>query len=249
MIKKYSRFLKFAVVGGSGALITFGITYALTEWLHWYYLLSMVVAVAVATIWNYNFNLYWTFKVLVDYKSASYEWEAFYNGNPIQKWWKQSIAKTVWNWLPPNNETLLDVGCGSSPIISKYKFSTGVETNLDKIQFMRQKMPQGNFSCNMPTVQYHNVICIELLEHLEHPEETVEQISKIVRQFGKVIIGTPDYKKPLWHLAEKFTPYKEDHITKLDKVSLEKLCGKYHLYPVKYKYIAGCDLVEMFEKR
>jgi len=250
MIKKYARFLKFAIVGGSGALITFGITYALTEWADWYYLLSMVLAVAIATVWNYNFNLLWTFKVLVDFKSPGYEWESFYNGNPIQKWWKQSIARTVWEWIP-FDETLLDVGCGSSPIISKYSKATGIDTNYDKIHFMTSRVKGVQFYGFIPfkPETYDNIICIEVLEHIEEPETMIATIAEKIKFMGKVVIATPDYKKPIWSVAEKFTPYKDDHCSKLDKKLLEKLCQKYSLYPIKHRYIAGCDLVELFEKR
>jgi hypothetical protein len=248
MIKKYARFIKFCIVGGSGALITFGITYLLTEYYHLWYILSMVIAVAIATVWNYNFNLLWTFKVLVDFRSPGYEWESFYNGNPIQKWWKQSIAKTVWEWIP-SNETLLDVGCGSSPIISKYSKATGIDTNYDKLKFMQTKLKDLQFYGFIPfkPETYENVICIEVLEHLNNPEELIKEIS--ARVIKKVVIATPDYKKPMWSIAEKFTPYKEDHKTKLNRELLESICLKYNLHPVKFRYIAGCDLVELFEKR
>jgi hypothetical protein len=248
MIKKYARFIKFCIVGGSGALITFGITYLLTEYYHLWYILSMVVAVAIATIWNYNFNLLWTFKVLVDFRSPGYEWESFYNGNPIQKWWKQSIAKTVWEWIP-QDETLLDVGCGSSPIISKYSKATGIDTNYDKLKFMQTKLKDLQFYGFIPfkPETYENVICIEVLEHLNNPEELIKEISS--RAVKKVVIATPDYKKLMWSIAEKFTPYKEDHKTKLNRELLESICLKYNLHPVKFRYIAGCDLVELFEKR
>ena len=251
MIKKYAKFWKFCVVGGSGAVITFGITWLLTEKLGMWYMASMVIAVAIATVWNYNFNLMWTFKVLVDFKAPGYEWESFYNGNPIQKWWKRSIANTVWEWIPDIEKTLLDIGCGSSPIIAKYPRATGIDPNYDKIHFMQSKLPDTAFYGFIPLrpETYDNVICIEVLEHLESPENMIAVISQRVNKNGKVVIATPDYKKPLWHLAEKFTPYKDDHITKLDRVTLENLCIKYGLYPIKHKYVAACDLCELFEKR
>lgn len=248
IIRKYQRFLRFCLVGGSGAIITFGITWLLTEQFGLWYMLSMVIAVAIATVWNYNFNLFWTFKTSTKFTDASYEWESFYNGNPIQKWWKQSIAKTVWKWMPDNG-LLLDIGCGSSPIISKYRDAIGIDPNADKIRFIREKLPHTRFGTEVIGSQYDNVLCIEVLEHLDKPMLMIRQIASLLKTGGKVIFATPDYDKYLWHLAEKFTPYKEDHRTKLNKEALEILCRSVALYPVKFKYIAGCDLVELFEKR
>lgn len=248
---KYKKFIKFCAVGGSGALITFAITAFLTEILGFYYLASMVFAVFVATIWNFMLNLMWTFKERKVFTEDSYEWESFYKGNPIQKWWKRSIARTVWEWMPPQEGIkILDVGCGSSPIISKYKDAVGIDLNRNKLAFMSQKLPQQSF--NFELDGYHGfdgILCIELLEHLAEPFEMIMQLSAKVKKGGKVIFATPDYKRFIWSLAERFTPYKEDHCTKLDKKELERLCKSTGLYPVKHKYIATCDLIEMFEKR
>lgn len=250
LIRKYQRFVKFCAVGFSGAIITFGITWILTEQIGIWYMASMVIAVAIATVWNYNFNLFWTFRTSTKFTDANYEWESFYNGNPIQKWWKQSIAKTVWKWIPPEKSgILLDWGCGSSPIISKYKEAIGIDTNLDKLNFMREKLPHTRFGSLVVGDNYDNILCIEVLEHLDKPLGMIMQISGILKTNGRVIFATPDYNKKLWHLAEMFTPYKNDHRTELYKESLEILCRSVKLYPIKYRYVAGCDLIEMFEKR
>ena len=66
---------------------------------------------------------------------------------------------------------------------------------------------------------------------------------------GQAVIATPDYGRLLWHIAEKFTPAGEQHIYKFNRKSLEAMCKKYGLIPLKRKYIAGCDLLELFEKR
>jgi hypothetical protein len=65
---------------------------------------------------------------------------------------------------------------------------------------------------------------------------------------GTAVIATPDYGRGLWKLAEFFTPYKEEHITQFTKESLEEICKKYGLVPVRHKYVATCDLVEEFVK-
>jgi hypothetical protein len=76
----------------------------------------------------------------------------------------------------------------------------------------------------------------------------VANISRCLKKGGTAVIATPDYSKPLWHLAEKFTPYEEEHVTHFNRESLETLCGKYNLIPKKYRYVFTCDLIEMFEK-
>jgi ubiquinone/menaquinone biosynthesis C-methylase UbiE len=247
------KFIKFCIVGGTGAIITFGLTWLLTEELDLWYMGSLVIATIVAMTSNFLFNNYWTFSTkLRNPSDADYEWFAFYHGNPVQKWWKQSIAKIVWNWIP-NSSKLLDIGCGSSPVIGHYSNAIGLEKNEDKVMFMRKRFPKNSF-INMDTTQnlhsnsFDYVLCIEVVEHSKEPEDIIKEISRLLKVYGTCVIATPDYSKILWHIAEKFTPYKDEHITKFTRESLEEMCKKYKLVPNRFRYVAKCDLVEQFTR-
>ncbi len=246
---KYQRFIKFCIVGGTGSLETFGITWLFTEIGGLWYMASLIIAVVVATVSNYTFNTIWTYRLEKSPKEADYEWYAFYKGNLIQKWWKRKIAQIVWGWTDESLSTI-DVGCGSSPIITRYNSdSLGTDFNNNKVTFMKEKCQNVKFtnhSINKISKTFPQVLCLEVIEHLEEPEKMIEQLARL--SDSKVIIATPDYKKWLWHLAEKFTPYKEEHVTRFDKEKLEKACRKFGLEPVRHKYVAGCDLIEEFEK-
>lgn len=248
-----TKYLKFCIVGGTGAIITFGVTWLLTEKIGLWYMGSLVVATIIAMTSNFLFNNYWTFSVKTRTPSdADYDWFAYHHGNPVQKWWKRSIAKTVWGYIPHSSK-LLDIGCGSSPIIGKYKKAIGIDGNEQKITFMREKYPDNMFIPTTNTEAFKDnsfdyVLCIEVIEHSPEPEKLITEISRMLKVYGKAVIATPDYSKILWHIAEKFTPYKEEHCSKFTKGILEELCKKHGLSPAEHKYIAGCDLVEEFIK-
>ncbi len=248
----FRKLVKFGIVGSTGAVITWGGTWILTERLGLWYMTSVILATVLAILWNFLWNLKWTFAQYPDVSDPEYEWYSFYHGNVFQKWWKRSIAKTVWGWVP--NEKILDVGCGSSPIISRYSNAVGLDTNAQKLVFMHQKLPNRLFiNSKLEDRKFRNemfddIICIEVIEHCEHPSSIISEISRVVKNGGKVVIATPDYSKPLWHLAELFTAYKKEHISKFTRESLENICLYYGLKPVKYKYILGCDLIEEFRK-
>lgn len=185
---------------------------------------------------------------------ANYEWDSFFKGSPIQKWWKQSIAKAVWEFVPSCSSPLLDIGCGSSPIISHYPNATGIDINKEKLIFLQNKLPTVTLKAmsadamSFDRNSFNYILCVELLEHLPNPEKTIALISYILKPTGKVVIATPDYSRIHWYLFEKFTAYKEEHIYKFTRKKLEATCKKHGLVPVQYKYIAWCDLVELFEK-
>ena len=119
---------------------------------------------------------------------------------------------------------------------------------------MQRKLQNGCF-LKMPADDldfadnsFDSILCVEVLEHLDDANEAIREIARVLKPKGKAVIATPDYSKLLWHIAERFTAYKEEHITHFTRDSLESICREYGLVPIDYKYIAGCDLVELFEK-
>jgi SAM-dependent methyltransferase len=248
-----TRFFKFCVVGGIGAIITWGLTWLLTEKMSLWYMFSVVIATGIAMINNYILNSTWTFKTVTEPTNPAYDWESYYHGNPMQKWWKRKIAQTVWDWFPIEKD-LLNVGCGSSPIALRYPHSINVDMDTAKLDFMKHRMPLALFvkgdACNLDFHggRFDQVICIEVIEHTPYPEKVVSEISRILKKGGQAIIATPDYSKTLWHVAELFTPYKEWHGAKLTRTAVESLCRENGLVAKQVEYVMGCDLIELFEK-
>jgi putative flippase GtrA len=55
------KFLKFIGINGIGALICFSLGYVLTEYVHMWYMASMLVGLVVGSTWNFLANAIWTF--------------------------------------------------------------------------------------------------------------------------------------------------------------------------------------------
>lgn len=242
---------KYQVMSGITDGIYLGFLALFVEVLGLWYMLGAFLSAALVFPVKFGVasSLIWSKRI--DTKDADYEWQAFYKGSIAQKWWKRRIAKIVWGWVPDASK-LLDIGCGSSPIIARYgKDATGIDINKDKIKLMKKKLPDVNYyavKVDRLYGKYDHILCIEVLEHLEEPEKMVKKISRLLKIGGLVVFATPDYGRPLWYLAELFTPYKEEHVIKFTRKSLEELCQKYALSPLSHKYVAGCDLVEVFVK-
>jgi ubiquinone/menaquinone biosynthesis C-methylase UbiE len=185
---------------------------------------------------------------------ADFEWEAFYRGHPVQRWWKQGIAKVVWEMVP-SSDSLLEIGSGSSPIVSHYPKAVVVDLNEDKLRFLKGKLPSLTIrvmsACKLdfPKESFEHVLCLEVLEHLPSPKACVEEVARVLKLKGRAVFATPDYNRWHWYLAERFTAYKDGHIHKFNRKDLEMLCARHRLMPVRYQYVAAADLVELFEKR
>jgi len=251
------RFTKFCIVGFTGAIITFGITYILTEYANLWYMASLIFATTLAMISNFTFNNIWTFKDRQELKAKpteyNYDWEGYYNGSLIQKWWKQTLAKKVWQFTLADSK-LLDIGCGSSPIIGGYKNATGIDLNGSKIAFIKSKYPELRFmrmdaeNLEFGDNSFDSVLCIELVEHLKNPKIVISEIARVLKESGVAVIATPDYGRPWWYLAELFTPTKQEHVYKFTRKKLKNMCKEFGLELLDYDYVAGCDLIAAFGK-
>jgi dolichol-phosphate mannosyltransferase len=251
---RYRRFIRFCIVGGSGTLMHLAIVWIMTEAVGLWYMFSICIAVAIVVTWNFTLNSLWTFSHEKNPDDHDYDWYGYHKGNPAQKWWKRSIAKTVWRWIP-SSSTMLDIGCGTSPIITQYPNAIGIDTNSQKLRFMRKLLPKQKFlkakegcSLKFNSNSFDYVICIEVLEHLKNPDRMIQEIARVLKPKGQTILATPDYNRLWWYIAEFFTPTREQHISKFSRKKLEEACSKYGLTPVQHKYVLGCDLIEMFEK-
>jgi 2-polyprenyl-3-methyl-5-hydroxy-6-metoxy-1,4-benzoquinol methylase len=267
--KGLNQFIKFAVVGGTGALINFFFTYVLTEGAHLWYMLSLVLATFIAMLWNFYFNKYWVF---VNQKSADdsdYDYYAFYNGNPLQKWWKQQIAQKVAAMV--EGENILDFGCGSSPICNMLngQHYYGLDGNEDKINFMNRfglanrkfahvtfenfKM-KGIMDC-LP--EYDTTMTIEVIEHMPNKQNAqmlLNCLSRATCKGGVVVIATPNYDSKLWIIIEKLygllmdKAYAYDHITHFNEYSLIQMAQRAGLVHEVTSTILGADMICKFRK-
>ena len=61
LIIQWKNLLKFAAVGASGAVINLFIIWILTDFGHFFYLLSALVSIEISILWNFAFNTRLTF--------------------------------------------------------------------------------------------------------------------------------------------------------------------------------------------
>ena len=58
----WKKFFRYAIVGGSGSVLSWGIVYGLTEWCHLWYMASVIITTFVIVTYNYILNALWTFR-------------------------------------------------------------------------------------------------------------------------------------------------------------------------------------------
>lgn len=90
-------------------------------------------------------------------------------------------------------KNVLDIGCGSAFKLLKYfqeVESTGVEIE-PTLTYLRSKYPDGRWiNPEMERGEFDMVICADVIEHVENPEELITLINSIKSRF--IVFSTPD---------------------------------------------------------
>ncbi len=129
--------------------------------------------------------------------------------DPIALLRHESKAKLPWvldkikmHFANPENTTVLDVGCGggflSNALATHYYKVTGVDMSVESLNVAKRhdatktvtyleadayKLPFANESFDVITA-------MDFLEHVEHPEQVVKEISRILKPKGIFIFHT-----------------------------------------------------------
>ncbi len=184
--------------------------------------------------------------------SADYDERAFYSIIPIQRFWHRSRHHFAVTWAR-GHERILDAGCGSSLIVQSLNHVVGMDFNLSKLRFLRRyRMPlvRGSaFALPFCDQSFDCVISQEVIEHLPYDEGIFEEMRRVLKPGGIVILGTPDYATWVWRTIEPvygfLMPggYKDEHITHFTRESLTEIMVRLGFAVEEVAYVGGSDLL------
>ena len=101
------------------------------------------------------------------------------------------------------NLRVLDIGCGSgygSQILRNAHSYLGVDISDEAVEACRQKFNAPNVSFRVADAsnldfgdqEFDLITCFEVLEHVEHPEDIVRQVKRVLSSTGIFVSSTPD---------------------------------------------------------
>lgn len=267
----WKRFASFCAISGVGWLAFLLTTYVCTDVLRWHVSIGPLVGVGTKTAMNIIMQQAITFGYLGEQrkkqaqgamsKRANYDWNAYFHGNPLQKWWKHRIASIAVEMVGGRNP-VCDIGVGSSPVLSLLpgEQKVGVDIDAGKVAFMQEMDETSLYICGkgedtgLEEGHYTAVLCLEVLEHHAHPYELVKELARIAKVGGKVVIATPDFSKLLWNVIEVLygllmrKGYHLEHGMKFTESAVVALCEGVGLEWVRTESVLGADLVMEFRK-
>ncbi|MDQ6709131.1 MAG: glycosyltransferase [Candidatus Dormibacteraeota bacterium] len=179
-----------------------------------------------ARLWHFALSYLRTFLAMWRLRnsiaSADYDSRAFDSAIPLQRYWQRGRHRTI-TALAQGFTRVLDVGCGSSRILASIPGMTGLDIQLHKLRFARRfgnLLVHGSiFAIPFPDASFDCLICSEVIEHIPAEEKAIDELSRVLKIGGRLILGTPDYDKWQWRTLEwlyaRLSPggYADEHIT------------------------------------
>ena len=123
-----------------------------------------------------------------------------------QEWYYQFVRREIAPLLPEHAENVLEIGCGDGATLNWLRetghaqWLTGIEINPEaaEVAFSRlDKIYQGDADLhlkNMPPQSQDLVLCLDVLEHLQDPWQTLKRISALIKPGGSLIVSLPNIR-------------------------------------------------------
>jgi SAM-dependent methyltransferase len=140
-------------------------------------------------------------------ESADYDYRAFDSPIFLQRFWQRRRFRYVTR-LAAGQGPVLDVGCGSSRIISALPpLSVGLDVAPNKLRFARRfsrpLVQASGFALPFSDGAFPCVVCSQVIEHVPVYPPMLDELCRVLAPAGRLVLGTPDYARWQWVLLEQ----------------------------------------------
>jgi dolichol-phosphate mannosyltransferase len=176
----------------------------------------------------------------------------------LQRYWQRSRHKHVTE-LIAGEGPVLDVGCGSSRIISSLPHgSVAMDVLLRKLRYARKfgrpVVQASGFRLPVPDESFSCVLCSQVIEHVPKESPILDELCRALKPGGRLVLGTPDYANWQWVWMEKAyglaAPggYADEHIAHYTQDELRDIFTKRGFVVESVRYILQGELIMAFRK-
>jgi SAM-dependent methyltransferase len=185
-------------------------------------------------------------------KAADYDHRAFDSWIPLQRYWQRARFRIIHEFVPDQGR-ILDIGCGSSRIVQTMPRAVGMDLVMRKLRWLREPgrlLLQGDMN-HIPfrSDSFDVVVCSEVIEHIPRDMVRIDELARVLRPGGTLILGTPDYSRRVWRALEwvygRVFPggYAKEHITRYTHTSLRHELEALGLEILDCRYVGGSEMI------
>jgi dolichol-phosphate mannosyltransferase len=189
--------------------------------------------------------------------SADYDSRAFDSIIPLQRYWQRGRHRII-TQLAQGFDRVLDVGCGSSRILGSIPGMTGLDVQLHKLRYDRRfenQLVHGSiFDLPFANESFDCLVCSEVIEHIPAEEKAFDELSRVLKTGGRLILGTPDYDRWQWRALEwvyaRVSPggYADEHITHYSMKNLSTYLQGKGFAIESVSYVGGSEMIFSLRK-
>jgi ubiquinone/menaquinone biosynthesis C-methylase UbiE len=190
--------------------------------------------------------------------AADYDDRAHDSSIWLQRYWQRKRFEYVTE-LIAGQGPVLDVGCGSSRIIAALPVgSVAVDVLLRKLRYARRfgkpLVQASGFTLPFPDASFPCVLCSQVIEHVPKDSPILDELCRVLRIGGRLVLGTPDYANWQWVYMEKAYglaapgAYADEHIAHYTYGELEEIFRDRGFELEASRYILKGELIMAFRK-
>ncbi len=188
---------------------------------------------------------------------ADYDDRAFDSRLPPQRYWQRRRYGIITEFTA-QAKAPLDIGCGSSRILSALGRVVGADIELKKLRWARKYdkplVTASIFNLPFSNAAFDCVICSEVIEHIAAGDKPFLEMKRVLKEGGRLVLGTPDYGRLSWRIIEalytRLIPggYADEHITHYSKDELVRYMEQLGFIFKDVKYVLGSEMILLLVK-
>jgi SAM-dependent methyltransferase len=188
---------------------------------------------------------------------CDYDHRAYDSPHFLQRYWQRKRHEIIMDWHRPGGR-VLDIGCGSSRILESVPGMIGLDVSIQKLRFMGRRgclVLEGSvYSLPFPDSSFDEVIFSQVIEHIPPKLQIMDEIRRVMKPGGRLIIGTPDYDRMFWVILEEFynalkpEAYAHEHIAHYTLGSMRRLLAENGFLHLRSRYVGGGELIQLAVK-
>lgn len=150
---------------------------------------------------------------------------------------KMAVEKKLKN---EKAELILEVGSGISPVMTKTHHIVYTDLSLNAIQILRNTQSKGWYvianGTKLPFKEdvFSHTICSEVLEHIPDDMAAIQELARVMKPVGRLIITFP-HRKFYFAIDDRFV----GHYRRYEILEMKNKLKEYGLKPISIKKILG----------
>lgn len=185
-------------------------------------------------------------------EAVDYDFRAYRSAIPLQRYWQRARYRRL-KQLIPSTGTVLDIGCGTNQLIIDHPHWLGADIDLGRLRFLaaqRSRLCQATIS-SLPfkSASITCVVCSQVIQYLPHDNCLWNEIFRVLRPGGTLILTTVDHGSLLWPffrtLHGMLVPgnYVHGYATSWTKQEIWEKLSQVGLTPKQHHYILASELI------